>query len=274
MRSCSFVRRGTSRGFLRPRKFLASIISDGVWWLHETRGCNVYLIRARDGSYAIVDTGFADNVAPILEEIREIVGTEPVSTVLLTHFHFDHSGAAHELRERLDAEVRAGAGDCEETDGGFELQRHRFRRPRVRGGDAETSKTIPIRPLDGGEEVLPGIVAVHTPGHTAGSYCFIVEDAGVALAGDLVISHSNGLSRTLVAANSDDETYLKSIRSFAEQAPDIGCPGHGRPVMDGFQEQLRRLSEKPRERLKLWQIPRRLKRLFDFYRFVNHRRKR
>jgi len=253
---------------------LASIVSDGVWWLHGTRGCNVYLVRARDGSYAIVDTGFADNVAPVMAEVAEIIGAEPIKTILLTHFHFDHSGAAQSLSEQLGAEVRAGLEDCEESGGQFELRKHRFRRPRMRGGDIGTSNPIATRPLVDGEEVLPGIIAMATPGHTTGSYCFIVEDAGVALVGDLVISHSDGLSRTLVAANSDDGTYLESIRTFAGLAPHVGCPGHGRPVMDGFGEQLRRLSEKPRQRLKPWQVPRRMKRLFDFYRFVNHRRKR
>jgi len=134
--------------------------------------------------------------------------------------------------------------------------------------------TIPVRPIDRRDEVLPGIVAIPTPGHTAGSICYVVEDAGVALVGDLVISHSDGLSRTLVAANSDDETYLKSISDFAGQTPDVGCAGHGLPVMQGFREGLQQLSEKPRERLRPWQFPHRVKRMFDFYRFLNRRRKR
>lgn len=253
---------------------MASTISEGVWWLHGTRGCNVYLVRARDGSYAIVDTGFGGNVEPVMEEVREIVGAEAITMILLTHFHSDHTGAAHELAEKLGAEVRAGLGDCQQVDDKWELQSHSFRVSKRRNGAVSTSNPIPVRPVEDGEEVLPGIVAVPTPGHTAGSYCFVVEDAGVALVGDLVISHSDGLSRTLVAANSDDSTYLESIRSFAERVPDIGCPGHGKPVMDEFGEQLRWLSERPRERLKPWQVPRRMKRLFDFYRFVNRRRKR
>jgi glyoxylase-like metal-dependent hydrolase (beta-lactamase superfamily II) len=253
---------------------LASTIADGVWWLHGTRGCNVYLARARDGSYAIVDTGFADNAEPIMRQTREIAGADHGAVILLTHFHFDHSGSARELAEKLGTDVRGGADDCKQVDGRFELQRNRIRGPRRRRGLVAGSEPIPVRPLEDGEEVLPGIVAVATPGHTAGSYCFVVEDAGVALVGDLVISHSDGLSRTLVAANSDDVTYLESIRSFAERVTDIGCPGHGQPVMDGFGEQLRLLSEKPRERLRPWHVPRRLRRLFDFYRFVSRRRKR
>jgi glyoxylase-like metal-dependent hydrolase (beta-lactamase superfamily II) len=255
--------------------FLATTIADGVWWLHGTRGCNVFLVRARDGSFAIIDTGFGDNVEPVADEVRRIAGDGPVTAIFLTHLHFDHSGAAQGLAEQFDAEVRAGIQDCEQVDGEWEVIAHRFKyKQRIRRKQINVDPPhTKVRPIECQEEVLPGVLAVPTPGHTAGSICYVVEDAGVALVGDMVISHSDGLSRTLVAANSDDETYLSSIRSFSERTPDIGCAGHGLPVLEGFQAQLQRLSEKPRQRIKPWEYPRRMKRMFDFYRFMNRRRK-
>ena len=43
----------------------------------------------------------------------------------------------------------------------------------------------------------------------------------MACVGDLVISHREGLSRSLVAANRDDAQYLESLRRFAEAEQDL-----------------------------------------------------
>jgi glyoxylase-like metal-dependent hydrolase (beta-lactamase superfamily II) len=87
---------------------------------------------------------------------------------------------------------------------------------------------------------------VPTPGHTPGSYCYVDVRRGIAFVGDLVISHGDSLARPLKASNADDEAYLGSVARFAERAPEIGCAGHGPPVLAGFGEQLRELAALPR----------------------------
>jgi len=80
--------------------------------------------------------------------------------------------------------------------------------------------------------------------------CFVLHRDGapsVAFVGDLLISHREGLSRTLVAANHDDEQYLESLRAFGEEAPDIGLAGHGYPVRSGFGARVRNLAASERE---------------------------
>ena len=130
--------------------------------------------------------------------------------------------------------------------------------------------TAPVDlPIDGRTEVAPGILAVPVPGHTAGSMCFVrtahaAAGPAVACVGDLVISHREGLSRSLVAANRDDAQYLESLRRFADEAPDTGLAGHGYPVRTGFAPALRELATSEREPWSLSNAWRRARRIAAF----------
>lgn len=233
----------------------------GVWWLEDTRGCNVYVARASDGSYVIVDAAFRGAAGAIAWQARRIAGDAPITHLLLTHEHFDHTGGAAEVRAALGVQVALGRGDCEPTpEGGWQARRsprpdHRGGRPRGPIARALAPRALPVTtpvdlPLDGRADVAPGIEAVPVPGHTPGSTCFVLHEAGrarAAFVGDLVISHRDGLSRTLVATNRDDARYLESLRRFAEEAPDAGFAGHGYPVREGFASALRGLATSERE---------------------------
>lgn len=251
---------------------IADLVVPGVWWLHETRGSNVYLVEASDGQLLLIDCGFASSADGIVAELEQIAPGRGLDQLLLTHSHVDHSGAAMELRERLGATVAVGRGDCTaDGRGGYVLHEPLGRSHRVRrllrwltGRAASTPLAVVDRPLEGESEVAPGILAVPVPGHTPGSYCFVDTVRGIAFAGDLVISHRDGLARPLPVTNSDDAQYLNSLATFAERAPATGCAGHGRPVLDGFDEQLRELASYPRRGMftprALWERVRRLRR--------------
>ena len=280
----------------------------GVWWLHETRGSNVFLVEA-GAALVIVDTGFASSAAGIVAEVARVAPGRAVTHVLLTHGHVDHTGAAAELRERLGAQVVAGAGDCAIEDGRRVLRvavgpSHRRRRllgvagrarrlprrvlrlvlrlvrrrrgPSVAIPPAARTPTLEIDlALEGEREIVPGLLAVPVPGHTPGSYCYVLPERGVAFVGDLVISHRDGLARSLAFANQDDGAYLEVLRRFAERAPGIGCAGHGPPVLGGFGELLRSLAALPRRSmLDPTQVLRRMRRMRDFSRAVSQTRRR
>lgn len=227
---------------------MADLLAPGLWWLHGTRGSNVFLVEADDGQLALIDTGFGSSATAILAALEG--HGRPLSAILLTHAHRDHSGAAAAVRSATGARVALGKADCLPRDGGFVLhptlgRTHPWRRftGRAKSQPADTPVDLP---LSSESEPLPGIRAIPVPGHTPGAYCYIVDRLGAAFAGDLVISHDGELTRSMKFANSDDALYLQSIRDFARVAPDAGLPGHGVPVMTGFGEQLRGLAELPR----------------------------
>lgn len=227
---------------------MADLLTPGLWWLHGTRGSNVYLVEADDGQLALVDTGFASSADGIVAELNTLALLSRVTTILLTHMHFDHAGSAAVLREATGACLIAGRGDCVERDGRLVLRSrvgrthaaHLFRR-------GHAPATID-RAVTAETELLPGIRAVPAPGHTAGSVCYVVDRLSAAFVGDLVISHSGELTRSLRLANQDDALYLETMKQFAADAPKMGLPGHGEPVLGGFGDALRTLAALPRRR--------------------------
>ena len=223
---------------------MAVQLAPGIWWLERTRGCNAYLVRADDGSFAVIDPGFGANARAIVEQARGIAEGAPVTLVLLTHGHGDHVAAAATVAEAIGARIALGEGDCESDGaGGWRVVPALQRR-------GPPSGPVPVHlPLRARAEVAPGIEAVPTPGHTRGSTCYIARRAGVSFVGDLVISHHDGLARSLAAANVDDAEYLATLARFAaEDATGFGLAGHGHPVREGFAEALRTLAAQPRER--------------------------
>jgi hydroxyacylglutathione hydrolase len=253
---------------------LADELAPGIWWLHGTRGCNVYAIEARDGQVALVDTGFASSAAGILRELEGLGLRDRFTTILLTHMHADHAGAAHALHSATGARIVAGRSDCVARDGAYVLK---WRVGRTHAGRFVISRilrrqaqSLPVAtPVDAETEVLPGVRAIPTPGHTAGSLCFTVDDASAAFVGDLTISHGGVLTRPLRFANEDDARYLETLRIFAATAPEAGLPGHGEPVLEGFGDKLRTLAGLPRRRGSLRDRARRAGR---FARFISRRR--
>ena len=249
-------------------------VVEGVWWLEDTRGCNVYVARASDGSFVIIDSAFREAAGAIASQARRIAGDAPIRHLLLTHEHFDHTGGASALRDALGLRVALGAADCEpDSDGGWQARRSPLRgRPRGPLARALAPRSLPATtpvdvPIEARCEVAPGIEAVPVPGHTPGSTCFVLSEGSVprvAFVGDLVISHRESLSRTLVAVNHDDAQYQESLRVFAEEAPDVGLAGHGYPVRHGFGAALRNLAASEREPWSPWNAWRRARRMAAF----------
>jgi hydroxyacylglutathione hydrolase len=126
--------------------------------MHPDFLSNTYLVVDDDRSY-FVDAG--GPVGPLLE-LAEREGVTPAH-VLLTHHHHDHVAELGAITERFP---------------GIEVLAH------------------PDEPVEGVTrriepgEVLPGITALHTPGHTAGMLSFHTGDA--VFTGDTLFKGSVG----------------------------------------------------------------------------------
>jgi glyoxylase-like metal-dependent hydrolase (beta-lactamase superfamily II) len=254
----------------------------GLWWLDGTRGCNVYLVRASDGTFVLVDAGFEVTAGAVAWQARQVAGDAPVTHLLLTHGHPDHTGAAAALRDALGVRVVIGIGDSVERDDARFVRMAPLRRGGPirraimrRRGLMSPRAYVPVDEIvEGRTEVVPGIEAVPVPGHTPGSVCYLVRGPDnpsapvAALVGDLVISHRDGLARSLVAANADDALYLRTMAAFAEEAPEVGLAGHGYPVRSAFAAQLANLAKSPREPWNARNALRRARRMAAFGRMM------
>ncbi|ATL66879.1 MBL fold metallo-hydrolase [Nocardia terpenica] len=172
-----------------------------------------YLIGDREsGECVVVDPAYA---AGDLVDIAEADGLR-VAGVLATHHHPDHVGGTmlgftlqgvRELLERIDVPVHV----------------HRQELPWV----ANVTEIAPgeLTGHEHGDTIGVGAVDIellHTPGHTPGSLCFLVDDRLVA--GDTLFI--DGCGRTDFPGG-DSEAMFRSLRSLAALPGNpVVYPGH------------------------------------------------
>ena len=128
--------------------------------------------------------------------------------ILLTHGHADHSAGARELAERLGCGVRA-------LD-----PAHRLGEEGLGEGDVLVGAGVTLR-------------VIATPGHTADSLTFLLEEDRALLTGDTVLGRGS-----TVVAHPDGRLadYLRSLRRLREVSEAVDAqqvmPGHGPALAD------------------------------------------
>ena len=202
--------------------------------LSASEDAAVYLISF-DGHAALVDAGCGYATGRIVKNIHACgVTPEQVRYLFLTHCHFDHTGGAGELADRLGCKIVAHTLDAvylENGDNGvtaalwYGAEIHPFH--------------VDIKIKGEGEVISLGektIQAIHVPGHSPGSVVYLTESHGKkVLFGQDVHGplHPDLLS--------DKDQYLASLRRMVDLEADILCEGHfgvynGRQVVREFIE--------------------------------------
>ena len=174
----------------------------------------------------------------------ESIGRKPeeVSTILITHSHPDHTSGVPGIVKRTHAGVLAHASDTksrrvDEVSLSYMGVFSGLRLP------LPFLERIPTTALSDGD-VLPllgGIQVIHTPGHTPGSVCYLVESRGLLFSGDTVFSDGASVSRSVPFPGYDGLRYRASIEGLAGMEFDTLCGGHGEPLVGGASGRLRDL---------------------------------
>lgn len=209
------------------------LVMEGVWWLFGVRGSNLYLLRLPSGAHVLVDAGMPGSDGAILARLRAL-GVEDVEAILLTHRHVDHAGGAARLREALGARVVAGAGDV--TAG------------RLSSSSCPVDLVLPPEEC----EPLPGLLAIPSPGHTAGSTIYVVPSLDLWCIGDVALHSGDRMSRPLPPSNEDTSAQEHALQALAARCGENGAPGHGDPVVGGFGDLVRVLAARPPARGPWW----------------------
>jgi glyoxylase-like metal-dependent hydrolase (beta-lactamase superfamily II) len=183
---------------LRPVTPVASVLLAANPSPMTLDGTNTWLLREPDQLQAVVIDPGPDDSAH-LQAVAAAAGR--VATILLTHGHPDHSAGARTLAGMTGAPVRA-------LDPRFRLGTEGLTE-----GDVVAAAGVELRVLA-------------TPGHTADSLSFVVDDGAsrAVLSGDTIL----GRGTTVVAwPDGDLGDYLDSLRRLAELGAATVLPGHG-----------------------------------------------
>lgn len=147
---------------------------------------------------AAIDPGWEAGI--ILEEASKS-GLE-ITHILLTHTHFDHTGALAELQSETGATVYVNALEAGEVEGKMPLEKT---------GDGSR---IRLGSID--------IECLHTPGHTPGSQCFMA--CGCLFTGDTLFVEGCGRVDLPGSSPRDMSRSLARLRGLDPKL--IVFPGH------------------------------------------------
>lgn len=202
------------------------------------QGTNTYLVGSGKRRI-LIDTGegrsgYIDNLTRALAQC----GAEGIESVLITHYHHDHTGGISDVLERFgpvpvyQMTRLAQSGPTAATEKAVPAYPGKTpTQGRVQATEATTQdqaemepklgyKTLPL--VDGQQFVTQGanLRAMHTPGHTDDHVCFLLEEERAVFSGDCVL----GAGTTVFT---DLRRYMASLNKLLEYKPNVIYPAHG-----------------------------------------------
>jgi glyoxylase-like metal-dependent hydrolase (beta-lactamase superfamily II) len=173
-------------------------------------GTQTHIVGTTD--VAIIDPGPADEAHH--HALMRVVAGRPVTAIVITHHHRDHSPGAPRLAAETGAPI-VGAAPFALTDDG----------PRADASfDADYR---PDRVLVEGDRVSGAgwtLEAIATPGHTRNHLAFALPEVKALFSGD----HVMGWSTSVVSPPDGDMTdYMASLEKLMGRDDRVFYPGHG-----------------------------------------------
>ncbi|WP_197375259.1 MBL fold metallo-hydrolase [Mycolicibacterium baixiangningiae] len=186
-------------GLLRPVTETASVLLCNNPGLMTLDGTNTWVLRGPGSDeLVIVDPGPDDD-----EHIAKVAELGRIALVLISHKHEDHTGGIDKIVDRTGAVVRSvGSGFLRGLGGPLT--------------DGEVIEAAGVR-----------ITVMATPGHTADSLSFVLDDA--------VLTADTVLGRGTTVIDSEDGSlrdYLESLHRLQGLGRRTVLPGHGPDLGD------------------------------------------
>lgn len=163
---------------------------------------NGYVLYVREGgSCFIIDPGYDPKM--FLVYIRDM--KLDLKGIILTHHHYDHTGAVDRIKNETGCPVYLHREDCDMYGNQVDVY-------------MEDSDIID---LDGVQ-----LEVIHTPGHTRGSVCIFDGKDRVCFTGDTIFNVD--LGRTDLEDGSEEQ-MIRSITEIIDRWPNdiMIYPGHG-----------------------------------------------
>jgi glyoxylase-like metal-dependent hydrolase (beta-lactamase superfamily II) len=207
--------------------------------------------NAGDRSWVLIDAGLPGTAHSIASSAESRFGKSArPAAIVMTHGHFDHTGALADLAERWDAPIYAHEQELPFLNGTLSYPPPD---PAVGGGImASLSRFFPRGPIDVGSRLrtlpadgsIPGMSGwrwIHTPGHTEGHVSFWRASDRTLVAGDAFITTKQESAYAVATQEPelhgppmyftpDWDRAKGSVQRLARLEPNLAVSGHGRAL--------------------------------------------
>ncbi|NND82068.1 MAG: MBL fold metallo-hydrolase [Gammaproteobacteria bacterium] len=169
-------------------------------------GTNTYIYGIKE--LAVIDAGPA-----LPEHVQAILAAQealnaPITTLIASHTHSDHSPAIAEVASQLDNPLLIGIPAA--THQKFEDLTFK---PHHKPQDDEVIE------LEAGP-----VRAIHTPGHVGNHVCYLIEEHQMLTTGDHLM---NGSTVVIVPPKGSMKDYIESLQKLQNYPIKVMAPGHG-----------------------------------------------
>lgn len=187
---------------------------------------NGYLVNGK----ILIDPGMSSRA--LIKEMEKYIDLKDIELIVLTHCHYDHSGAAVEISRRSGAPIGIHREDAQslKDDKASVAMLFGNRAPNIEPDIIyEEGDSIPI----GEDESLE---IIHTPGHTPGCICLYEPVSKGLFSGDTVFP-GGGIGRTDFVGGSA-QNLTTSIEKLTKLDVKTLYPGHGAVTDTNVNEQI------------------------------------
>lgn len=163
---------------------------------------NSYILE-ENNSAILIDAG--SDYEKIINTLKK--NQLELKLILITHNHEDHTISINEIKKHTNAKIMMSEKDIN-LQYGTEF---------IPDLDLTNNKII--------EFEQHKILAISTPGHTKGSFCFYIEKENIIFTGDTLFKQAIGRTDLPTGSEKEMQNSLKKLLSLPENT--IVFPGHG-----------------------------------------------
>lgn len=220
---------------LAPRQVVARQVSPSAWFVQGEAALgsranrnfisNAGFVVTPAGVVVVDALGSPQLARELLDEIARVT-PQPVTHVVLTHYHADHIYGLQEFRKR-GARIVAQRRALEYIHSDTAAARLRASRTELAPWiDTTTELVVPDEWIDGATELIVGNVRLVMqpvgPAHTPEDLVVQLPAEGVVFAGDTVFQ-----GRIPFVGQADSRQWIAALDALLKMAPKVIVPGHG-----------------------------------------------
>lgn len=180
---------------------LISIPPQGIFMV------NSYIIISENGDAVLIDAPCgADRILNIASQNNAVI-----KKILITHGHCDHIESLNEIAEATGAVVYIHKNDVSKLTDSYSNLSDNFK-PYLRNRNISLyDKAIPVSDNDVITLDELNFKVMHTPGHTSGCVCYIIDN--IIFSGDTLFNMSIGRTDMY---DGNSKTLLQSLKKLSE----------------------------------------------------------